>query len=166
LQRTRHNSLSPYSASSTHADLLCDLSVVHAGATGDKFALPYLLACLKHGRLSSVAFDAIYAIFMWHPNPEITALMNQACSMISTKEAAVPILDRVIELEPMYYEVNLRPVLHQYSDSHGAKVTSMQRISAVTCWFVLSARPPMVVTYACNTLDAACYASYNLFSVV
>ena len=55
---------------------------------------------------------------MWHPNPEITALMNQACSMISTKEAAVPILDRVIELEPMYYEVELRPVLHQYSDTH------------------------------------------------
>ncbi|DBB10761.1 hypothetical protein WJX82_011212 [Trebouxia sp. C0006] len=80
------------------------LAVRKLGGTGDKFALPYLLACLKHGRLSSVAFDAIYAIFMWHPNPEITALMNQACSMISTKEAAVPILDRVIELEPMYYE--------------------------------------------------------------
>ena len=47
---------------------------------------------------------------MWHPNPEITALMNQACSMIATKEAAVPILDRVIELEPDYYEVNLAPV--------------------------------------------------------
>ena len=43
---------------------------------------------------------------MWHPNPEITALMNQACSMIATKEAAVPILDRVIELEPNYYEVD------------------------------------------------------------
>ena len=73
---------------------------------------------------------------MWHPNPEITALMNQACSMISTKEAAVPILDRVIELEPMYYEVKLRPVLHPYSDSHGAKLQSMQRIFAVTCWFL------------------------------
>lgn len=73
---------------------------------------------------------------MWHPNPEITALMNQACSMISTKEAAVPILNRVIELEPTYYEVKLRPVLHQYSDAHEAKSPSMQRISAVTC-FVL-----------------------------
>ena len=145
---------------------MCDLSVFHAGGTGDKFALPYLLACLKHGRLSSVAFDAIYAIFMWHPNPEITALMNQACSMISTKEAAVPILDRVIELEPMYYEVKLRPVLHQYSDAHGLKLPSMQRISAVTCWFVHSARRPTVATYACDTLKAACHASYNLISMV
>ena len=166
MQRTRHNGLSPRSASSTHTDLLCDLFAFRAGGTGDKFALPYLLACLKHGHLSSVAFDAIYAIFMWHPNPEITGLMNQACSMISTKEAAVPILDRVIELEPMYYEVKLRPVLHQYSDAHGLKLPSMQRISAVTCWFVHSARPPTVATYACDTLKAACHASYNLISMV
>ena len=103
---------------------------------------------------------------MWHPNPEITALMNQACSMISTKEAAVPILDRVIELEPMYYEVKLRPALHQYSETHRAKSPSMQRISAVTCWFVHSARPPMVATYACNILDAACHASYNCIFMV
>ena len=76
-----------------------------AGETGDKFALPYLLACLKHSHLSTVAFDAICAIFMWHPNPEITALMTHACSMISTKGVALPILDRVIQLEPDYYEV-------------------------------------------------------------
>ncbi len=166
MQRTGHNSLSLCSASSTHADLLCDLSGFHAGGTGDKFALPYLLACLKQGRLSSVAFDAIYAIFMWHPNPEITALMNQACSMISTKEAAVPILNRVIEVEPTYYEVKLRPVLHQHIDSQGAKSPSMQRISAVTCWFVHSARPPMVATYACDTLEATGHASYNSISMV
>lgn len=92
-----------------HVDQQCNTSAtvwpLFAGETGDKLALSYLLSCLKYSHLSAVAFDAIYAIFMWHPNPEITALMHQACSMISSKEAAVPILDRIIELEPDYYEV-------------------------------------------------------------
>lgn len=76
-----------------------------AGGTGDKLALPQLLSCLKDSQLSAAAFDAIYAIFMWHPDPEITALMNQACSLIPVKDAAIPLLDRIIQLQPDYYEV-------------------------------------------------------------
>ena len=77
------------------------------GGTGDQHALPYLLNCLKDSQLSAAAFDAIYAIFVWHPDPEITALMNQACRMIAVKDAAVPLLDRIIQLQPEYYEVRL-----------------------------------------------------------
>ena len=78
------------------------------GGTGDAHALPHLLDCLKDSQLSAAAFDAIYAIFLWHPDPDITALMNQACRMIPIKDAAVPLLDRIIQLQPDYYEVFLR----------------------------------------------------------
>ena len=44
---------------------------------------------------------------MWHPDPEITALMNQACQKIPVKDAALPLLDRIIQLQPEYYEVCL-----------------------------------------------------------
>ncbi|KAL3152444.1 hypothetical protein ABBQ32_001491 [Trebouxia sp. C0010 RCD-2024] len=90
------------------------LSAVRAlGGTGDKLALPHLLHCLKDSQLSGAAFDAIYAIFMWHPDPEISALMNQACRMIPVKEAAVPLLDRIIQLQPEYYEAwNKRATAH------------------------------------------------------
>ena len=78
----------------------------YAGGTGDKLALPYLLSCLKHKHLSAAASNAIYSIFLWHPNPEITALMNQACSLVHTRDAAIPLLDKVIEQEPEYYEAS------------------------------------------------------------
>lgn len=81
------------------------------GGTGDEHALPHLLNCLKDSQLSAAAFDAIYAIFMWHPDPEITALMNQACRMIPVKDAAVPLLDRIIQLQPDYYEVCMPALL-------------------------------------------------------
>lgn len=62
--------------------------------------------CLKDSQLSSTAFEAIYNIFMWHPDPDITHLMSQACQLMSTdKSAATSILDRVIQLQPNYYEV-------------------------------------------------------------
>lgn len=61
---------------------------------------------LKDFRLSAAAFEAIYNIFMWHPDPDITHLMNQACQLMATdKAAATSILDRVIQLQPQYYEV-------------------------------------------------------------
>ena len=82
-------------------------AVLVPGGTGDKLALPYLLKCLKDSQLSAAAFDAIYAIFMWHPDPEIAALMHTACRRISDKETAIPLLDRIIQLQPDYYEVCL-----------------------------------------------------------
>ena len=101
----------PIPAVST-ANRLCiqHLPAVAAG-TGDDHALPHLFNCLKDSQLSAAAFDAIYAIFMWHPDPEITALMNQACRMIPIKDAAVPLLDRIIQLQPEYYEVRLHWLL-------------------------------------------------------
>ena len=64
------------------------------------------MLCLKDFGLSSAAFEAIYNIFMWHPDPDIMHLMNQASSLMATdRDAATSILDRVIQLQPQYYEV-------------------------------------------------------------
>ena len=106
------------------------------GGTGDQHALPYLLNCLKDSQLSAAAFDAIYANFMWHPDPEITALMNQACRMIPVKDAAVPLLDRIIQLQPEYYEVCMqfwllhgKPTLQ----SHSAPPLSICQLPVPLC---------------------------------
>lgn len=64
------------------------------------------MICLKDFGLSSAAFEAIYNIFIWHPDPDIMHLMNQACILMATdRDAATSILDRIIQLQPHYYEV-------------------------------------------------------------
>lgn len=76
--------------------------------------------CLKSSHLSSAASEAIYNIFMWHPDPDIAHLMNQACNLMATdRSAATSILDRIIQLQPQYYEVRA-PGFCCFSDMHEA----------------------------------------------
>lgn len=65
---------------------------------------------------------------MWHPDPEITALMNEACRMIPIKDAAIPLLDRIIQLQPEYYEVRLHCWL-----LHGIQMLKVSGTSLQLC---------------------------------
>eukprot|EP00879_Flechtneria_rotunda_P017099 GHRR01017907.1.p1 GENE.GHRR01017907.1~~GHRR01017907.1.p1 ORF type:complete len:192 (+),score=67.67 GHRR01017907.1:285-860(+) len=96
---------------------------------GDESCLTELSACLKDPAANRFATAAMWAIFHRHPNPDITALMQQGMALMDAgttntakQRAALEVFEQVCKLEPSYAEghnkrATVLYLMNNYNDS-------------------------------------------------
>eukprot|EP00200_Dunaliella_tertiolecta_P005200 CAMPEP_0202344606 /NCGR_PEP_ID=MMETSP1126-20121109/4215_1 /ASSEMBLY_ACC=CAM_ASM_000457 /TAXON_ID=3047 /ORGANISM="Dunaliella tertiolecta, Strain CCMP1320" /LENGTH=317 /DNA_ID=CAMNT_0048935819 /DNA_START=209 /DNA_END=1162 /DNA_ORIENTATION=+ len=75
--------------------------------TGDSIVIPELAACLSNPEVYDIAQTAMWAIWMQHPDPELSDLMMEGCSLMSSSaqgEKAFMCFQKLIDRDPGFAE--------------------------------------------------------------